>query len=101
MNSKKIFLKDALIEMRKLDERKNSVPFSITVRTYNKQNRFGGKLCTYHGATLMQQPRNKKDFEKNPNHWENKTRNIKLHNGTIKKICILFIVAFNGKEVIY
>ena len=94
-------MKDALVEMRKLDKHKKPVPFSITVRTYNKQNRFGGKLCTYHGATLMQQPRNKKNFEKNPNHWENKTRNIKLHNGTIKKICILFIVAFNGKEVIY
>jgi len=101
VNSKKIFLKDALVEMRKLDEHKKPVPFSITVRTYNKQNRFGGKLCTYHGATLMQQPRNKQNFEKNPNHWENKTRNIKLHNGTIKKICILFIVTFNGKEVIY
>ena len=60
MNSKKIFLKDALIEMRKLDERKNPVPFSITVRTYNRQNHFGGKLCTYMGATLMQQPRYKK-----------------------------------------
>jgi len=101
VNSKKIFLKDALAEMRKLDESKKPMPFSITVRTYNKQNRFGGKLCTYHGATLMQQPRNKRNFEKNPNHWENKTRNIKLHNGTIKKICILFIIAFNGKEVIY
>jgi len=101
MNSKKIFLKDALIEMRKLDERKNPVPFSITVRTYNRQNRFGGKLCTYMGATLMQQPRYKQEFEKNPNHWQNKTRNIKLNDGTIKKICILFIVAFNGKEVIY
>ena len=87
--------------MRKLDESKKPMPFSITVRTYNKQNRFGGKLCTYHGATLMQQPRNKRNFEKNPNHWENKTRNIKLHNGTIKKICILFIIVFNGKEVIY
>ena len=95
----KVFLKDVLAEMRKLDEHKKPIPFTITVRTYNKQNRFGGKLCTYIGATLMQQP--KQDFEKNPNHWENKTRNIKLHSGTIKKICILFIVAFNGKEVIY
>ena len=49
----------------------------------------------------MQQPRHKQDFEKNPNHWQNKTRNLKLSDGTIKKICILFIVAFNGKEVIY
>ena len=97
----KVFLKDVLAEMRKLDQRKKPIPFTITVRSYNKQNSFGGKLCTYTGATLMQQPRHKQEFEKNPNHWQNKTRNIKLSDGTIKKICILFIVAFNGKEVIY
>ena len=97
----KIFLKDALAEMRKLDTEKKPIPFSLAVRTYNKQNRFGGKLLIYHNATLMQQPKGKKDFEKNPNHWNNKTRNIKLADGTIKKIIILFIVAFNGKEVIY
>ena len=74
----KVFLKDVLAEMRKLDERKKPIPFTITVRTYNKQ-----------------------EFEKNPNHWQNKTRNLKLSDGTIKKICILFIIAFNGKEVIY
>ena len=97
----KVFLKDVLAEMRKLDERKKPIPFSITVRTYNKQNGFGGKLLIYHNATLMQQPKSKKDFEKNPNHWDNKTRNIKLADGSIKKIIILFIVAFNGKEVVY
>lgn len=97
----KIFLKDALVEMRKLDAEKKPIPFSLAVRTYNKQNGFGGKLLIYHNATLMQQPKGKKDFEKNPNHWDNKTRNIKLADGTIKKIIILFIVAFNGKEVVY
>jgi len=52
VNNKKVFLKDVLTEMRKLDERKKPIPFTITVRTYNKQNRFGGKLCTYIGARL-------------------------------------------------
>jgi hypothetical protein len=97
----KIFLKDALAEMRKLDPEKKPIPFSLAVRTYNQQNWFGGKLLIYHNATLMQQPKNKKEYEKNPNHWENKTRNIKLADGTIKKIIILFIVAFNGREVVY
>ena len=46
----KVFLKDVLAEMRKLDERKKPIPFTITVRTYNKQNSFGGKLCTYTGS---------------------------------------------------
>ena len=97
----KIFLKEALSEMRKLDAEKKPIPFSLAVRTYNQQNGFGGKFLIYHNTTLMQQPKAKKDFEKNPNQWENKTRNIKLADGKIKKIIILFIVAFNGKEVVY
>ena len=52
----KIFLKGVLAEMRKLDTEKKPIPFSIAVRTYNKQNGFGGKLLIYHNATLMQQP---------------------------------------------
>lgn len=97
----KIFLNDALAQMRELDQDKNPIPFSIAVRTFNKQNGYGGKLQVYHGATLMQQPKDKIEFEKNPKHWENRTRNIKLKNGEIKKINILFIIAYNGKEVIY
>lgn len=38
---------------------------------------------------------------KNPNHWENRTRNIKLENGEIKKINILFVDSFNGKKVVF
>ena len=99
--AEKIYLKDVLAQMRQLDEHKKPIPFSLAVRTYNRQNGSGGKLNIYHNATLMQQPRNKKDFEKNPNHWEQRTRNIRLEDGTIKKIIIIFIVAFNGKEVVY
>ncbi|MFK8302703.1 hypothetical protein ACI75Y_07300 [Capnocytophaga stomatis] len=97
----KIFLKEVLSQMRKLDEAKNPIPFSLGVRTFNKQNGYGGKLVVYPNAVLMQQPKNKKDFERDPHHWENRTRNIKLQNGEIKKINILFITHFNGKEVIY
>ena len=38
------------------------------------------------------------DF-KNPNHWENHTRNIKTNFG-IKKINIFFITKFNGLDVL-
>lgn len=39
---------------------------------------------------------------RNPNHFENKTRNIKvLPQGDIKTINIRFIIEFNGKKVIY
>lgn len=38
---------------------------------------------------------------KNPNHWENRTKNIKTKEGIIKKINILFIDEFNGQKVVY
>ncbi|MCQ4039738.1 hypothetical protein [Riemerella anatipestifer] len=40
------------------------------------------------------------DFKK-PNHFANRTRNIKLPDGQIKKINILFIQEYNGKKVVY
>lgn len=95
---KKIFLKDVLLDMKKLDSQKNPVVFSLAVRSFNKQNNTGGKLIVYHNVTLMQTAKIKKSVA---NHWENRTRNIKLPNGEIKKINILFIVSYNGKEVIY
>lgn len=92
--------------MKKLDENKNPVPFTITVRTYNQQNKVGGRLVTWDNALLMQPPKSagkirlsqKIDF-KNPNHFENRTRNLKTSEG-IKKIHILFITRFNGYDVI-
>ena len=96
-------LKEVLHQMRALDAHRQPVPFSLSVRTFNRQNKRGGKLDVYHKATLMQQPKNKAaaDSLTDPNHWENRTRNIKLPTGEIKKINILFIIAFNGKEVVY
>jgi hypothetical protein len=103
---KTMFLREVLTEMKKLDENKNPVPFSITVRTYNQQNKVGGRLVTWDNATLMQPPKTpgkirlsqKIDF-KNPNHFKNHTRNLKTNLGK-KKINILFITMFNGYDVI-
>jgi len=101
-----IFLKEVLKEMKKLDSKKNPIPFSISFRTYNQQNKSGGRLVSYDNATLMQAPpepgamrlSQNIDF-KNPNHWENHTRNIKTNFG-IKKINIFFITKFNGLDVV-
>ncbi len=101
-----IFLKEVLKEMKKLDSNKNPIPFSFFFRTYNQQNKYGGRLVSYDNATLMQAPpepgavrlTQNIDF-KNPNHWENHTRNIKTNFG-IKKINIFFITKFNGLEVV-
>ena len=101
-----IFLKEVLKEMKKLDSNKNPIPFSISFRTYNQQNKSGGRLVSYDNATLMQAPpepgamrlSQNIDF-KNPNHWENHTRNINTNFG-IKKIHIFFITKFNGLDVL-
>ena len=82
------------------------ITFSISFRTYNQQNKSGGRLVSYDNATLMQAPpepgavrlTQNVDF-KNPNHWENHTRNIKTNFG-IKKINIFFITKFNGLDVL-
>lgn len=103
---KTMFLREVLKEMKRLDENKNPVPFSITVRTYNQQNKVGGRLVTWDNATLMQPPKTpgkirlsqKVDF-KNPNHFKNRTRNLMTNQGK-KKINILFIISFNGCKVI-
>ncbi|WP_313360106.1 hypothetical protein [Empedobacter sp.] len=103
---KSILLSQVLSEMRKLDERKNPIPFTVSIRTFNKQNKSGGRFVTYENATLMQPPKTagavrlSQDIDfKNPNHWKNRTRNIKTNEG-IKKIHILFIIKFNGLDVI-
>ncbi|GIM61133.1 hypothetical protein CAPN008_11830 [Capnocytophaga canis] len=99
---KTMFLKDVLKEMKKLDILKNPIPFSLKVRQYNRQNKSGGKIKSYENVTLLQQPqKTDKIAVKNPNHWENKTRNIKLANKKIEKINILFIIEFNGRKVVY
>lgn len=104
--NEKIKLSEVLKQMKMLDSSRNPVPFSISVRTYNHQNKYGGRLVHYKYSTLMQPPKEKGavrlsqqiDF-KDPNHWKNRTRNIKTPEG-IKKIHIMFITEFNGKAVI-
>lgn len=101
-----MFIRDVLLEMRKLDSKKNPVPFSVSYRTYNRQNKMGGRLVSYHNATLLQAPKTPGsvrlsqniDF-KNPNHFENYTRNIKTGEG-IKKLNLLFITEFNNHTVV-
>lgn len=101
-----IFLKQILKDMKRLDDKKNPIPFSISFRTYNQQNKMGGRLLSEENAVLMQAPKDpgairlsqKIDF-KNPNHWKNHTRNIKTNSG-IKTINIFFITKYNGLDVV-
>lgn len=98
--------------MRQKDAEENPIPFSIEWRTFNKQNKMGGKLKVENNAILCMKNTSKTNIvkslqkepiekaRKNPNHWSNKTRNIELSNGEVKTISILLITKFNGKTVV-
>lgn len=104
---KTMFLDVVIKEMKQLDKNKNPIPFSISYRTYNKQNKSGGKLIRETGATALQPPKtpgnirlSQKTPFRNANHWLNRTINIKTSEGDIRKINKLFITEFNGHQVI-
>ncbi|MGD1319531.1 hypothetical protein [Chryseobacterium sp. 2R14A] len=97
---KTMFLSEVLEKMKEAN-------FTLEVRTFNRYNKTGGKTVIYSNVELLRPPK-KKGLQrladptpfKNPNHFENRTRNIKLEDGTIKTIHIIFIIRFNGIKVI-
>ena len=111
---KHIFMRQVLEEMKRTDPKGDAIPFSIELRTYNRNNKMGGVLKRYESAKLLMPKKTKgRPFDplhfynreevkrKNPNHWQNRTRNIELVSGQIKKLNILYITKFNDLEVIY
>nr|WP_315245154.1 hypothetical protein [uncultured Flavobacterium sp.] len=111
---KAIFLRQVLEEIKKTNALGEGVPFDIEFRTYNKNNKMGGVLKKYNDVKLLIGVKMKgKPFieadhfyrtarkRKNPNHFENRTRNIELSSGHIKKLNILYITKFNGLQVVY
>lgn len=101
-----ITLPEALKILNTKDSIGMFVPFDIEYRTFNEQTKQGGKLKVYYGVKHL--PSSKKSEEvptdldtKTPNHYKNRTRNIELSNGEIKKIRIDFIVSINNTKVIY
>lgn len=113
MNNK-IFLRQVLEIMSRKDEAGKAVPFDVEFKTYNRNNKTGGSSRQYKGAKLCMGEKlkgrafidaehfyRKEKNRKNPNHWKNRTRNIELQGGQVKKLNILYITKFNGLEVIY
>jgi hypothetical protein len=111
---KHIFLRQVLELMKQKDAAGNPVSFDLEVRTFNKYNKSGGVLKSYKNAKVLvgQKLKGKPFIEaehfyrkhrsrKNPNHWQNETRNIELESGQIKKIKIRYIIRFNGTFVNY
>lgn len=87
--------------------------FSIGIRTYDHRKGAGGqyifieKACKHNYrlpserlAISKKEVRNT-EVKKNPKHYENSTRNIKvLANGNLIKIHLRLIVDFNGCKVL-
>lgn len=117
MSQQTIYLQDALTAMKTLDKDGRAVPFSIKVRSLNRYSKTGGKLLFFEQAKLVMAEENPNansinslrtissqtsTQRRNPNHFDNKTRNIKiLPQNKIQKIHIRYIIQFNNKDVIY
>lgn len=108
-----IFLNDALKLMNERLVNGHFKPFNISFRTYNSQNNTGGRLRVIEGARILPNKNtNKKKLtlenvitedktNRPPNHWTNRTRNIELPDGSVRKLRIDFIISINNKKVIY
>lgn len=99
--------------MKQLDRQGKPIPFSVRVVEYNRQTKQGGRIVNYEGVTLTSADRKRRDdppavaeadggnsTKKSPNHYRNKTRNLVLRNGEVRKIHIRLITRFNGHTVI-
>ena len=114
MESRVIFLKEALNIISLRDRENKPFPFDIAFRTYNSQTKQGGKMVRYTGVKYLPEANKNslpslapeavfapEKLSRNPNHFDNRTRNIELSTGEIKKIRIDFIDSINGNKVIY
>jgi hypothetical protein len=114
MESNFIFLSEALKIISLKDKDNKPFPFDISYRTFNSQTKMGGKLKVYEGVKHLPESNSEnlptlnptiifaaEKSDRKPSHFENRTRNIELPNGDIKKIRIDFLISVNGKSVIY
>jgi hypothetical protein len=103
MNNGFITLAEALKIFSTRDEQAMFVPFDIEFRTFNDQTKQGGKLRKYNQVKYLPQAKSDNQVLSNklPNHFKNRTRNIELQSGELKKLRIDFIIAINNAKVIY
>jgi hypothetical protein len=115
MNTSFIRLWEALEIMDSTDAHGRPARFQVKFVTANRMTREGGEIIevkdackcpvrTKNGQEIYPERKNLQASEritKNPNHWENSTRNIKLANGQKRKLHIRLIIEFNNKKVCY
>ena len=110
-----ITLKEALNIIEQKDDRGYPIPFSISYRTLQRNSKKGGAYREVINATiltsipkqnitnteLLKQVQSPVRNRKNPNHSENRTRNLQKSNKEIFKVHIRFIDSINNQKVIY
>lgn len=110
-----ISLSEALSIINRKAKDGSAFPFDVSVRTLNRNSKTGGKLINYKGAKLLinENSKNKtgsklldnvlvaETVKRNPNHWENRTRNILLPNGEKRKLRFRLIIDINNQKVVY
>jgi len=115
MNSNFIRLWEALEIMDSVDPHGRPVRFQVKFVTADRTKKEGGEIIelkdaskgpvrTKNGQEIYPQKKNCQGQERitrNPNHWENSTRNIRLPNGQKRKLHIRLIIEFNNKKVCY
>ena len=115
MNSSFIRLWEALEIMESMDGQGRPTRFQVKFVTANRITRKGGEIIevkdaskcpvtTRNGREIFPERKTGQMQEKitrNPNHWENSTRNIRLPNGQKRKLHIRLIIEFNKMKVCY
>ena len=116
-----IQLIDALKYMEEKDENGKARSFSIKFVTYNRKTGEGGEIISIPNCTKCVGKQGEKIIlgnqlpvhfrigegvqpervRKNPNHFQNSTRNLLLPNGQIRKVHIRLIIEFNNEKVFY
>lgn len=102
-------LSEALKIFNLRDEKNMFLPFDISYRTFNEQTKQGGKLKVYRDVKYLPKAKSSTENEevhsynisKSPDHHKNRTRNIELSTGEIRKVRIDFIISINNKKVIF
>lgn len=107
-------MRDALAKMEDRGKDGNLMPFSCQYVTYSRQRGEGGKIVNidkavlsfdkkpYRGSKSDTLPTERINTPGQPNHFANKTRNLKLiPSGEIRKMRIRYLITFNGQQVVY
>lgn len=109
-----IHISDALKIMQLKDREGKPFPFDMTYRTFNSQTKKGGRLKHFISAKYLPEanPNSKPSLHpdavfaeekptRNPSHFQNRTRNIELSTGEVKKLRFDFMISINNKKIIY